>query len=165
MEFIVIPFMSALLAWAIAWLFVKFIFFSWNQQLAKQIAAMDISNLSKSQGIQEQLDKAIPFIDTQLEQFFKTKLGEKMPMIAMFIGEQTTKQLKGIFIEELKLVFPQLIQQFATGLQSDFAVNIQNKWKPILEPILLRATKPYRLFAIIAGGFWGIIIALLIHHY
>jgi Sec-independent protein secretion pathway component TatC len=156
--------MSAFLAWFIAWLFVKMICSKWNTQLAKTIQAFDLSIASQNSLLENQFEATLPMIDAELDHFFNHKLGEKMPMIAMFIGAQTTAQLKAVFIEELKLVFPKLVQQIANGIQPKLANHIQNKWKPILEPLLFKATRNFRLFAILLGGIWGFLMLLFIHH-
>jgi len=164
MENILVPCMCAFLAWLIAWLFVKMLFSKWNTQLSKNIQDFDFHLLNESDFLAHQFETTVPFIDAELDHFFNHKLGEKMPMIAMFIGDQTTSQLKAVFIEELQLVFPKLVQELAKGIQPTLANHIQNKWKPILEPLLFKGTKTFRLFAIILGGIWGLLILLIIHH-
>jgi hypothetical protein len=164
MELILLPFMCGLLAWFIAWFFVKAIFLKWNHQISKHIKSIDIGKLNNSLSVDQQLEATLPFIDAQLDHFFNHKLGEKMPMIAMFIGAQTTTQLKTVFIEELKIVFPQLLTQMSTGIQADLSNHIHGKWKKILEPLLLSATKQYRILAFLIGGLWGFLLYMLIQH-
>ncbi len=161
MNLILIPLMTAILGWLVAWLFVKLIFSNWNGGLTNMIESIKVENFITAESSLNQFDLVLPFIDAQLEDFFKNKLGEKMPMIAMFVGDKTVAQLKAVFIEELKVLFPNLIQQFAANAKHDFAKNLQLKWKPILEPALLKATRKYRIGAFAIGLVWGILILML----
>jgi hypothetical protein len=163
MNLIIAPIMSAILGWLISWLFIKAIFMSWNGGVKKIINAMDVEQMITTEACLNEFETALPMIDTQFDQFFKQKLGEKMPMISMFIGEKTVSQLKEVFIEELKLLFPSLVHQFIEHAKYDFANNLSNKWRAILEPSLLHATRKYRIIATFIGLFWGIITQMLIH--
>lgn len=163
MNWILIPLMTAILGWLIAWLFVKLVFINWNGGLAKLIASIKIEKIITAETSSKQFDSVLPYIDAELDDFFKNKLGDKMPMIAMFIGDKTVAQLKSVFMEELKLIFPNLIQQFAQTAKDDFAKQLQQKWRPILEPALLHKTRNYRTLAFIIGFVWGILILKLTH--
>ena len=164
MSFVIVPLFTAFFAWFIAWFFVKAIFMSWNKQLSQQIQSIQVDKLITPTSFDTQFESSLPLIETQLDHFFKHKLAEKMPMIAMFIGDQTIQQLKTVFIEELKLVFPSILGNLAKGTQLQLAQNIQQKWKPLLEPFLLKATQPYRRIAFVLGFVWGMLMVLLIQH-
>jgi hypothetical protein len=163
MNLFVIPFMSAILGWLVAWLFIKAIFLSWKGGLKNVIQSVQIGSMLPNDVANAQCDSLLPLIDTQFDQFFKHKLGEKMPMISMFIGDKTVTQLKGIFIEELQLIFPTILNQFFENAKQDFTNNIETKWRAILEPILLKATRKFRIIAFLIGLFWGIITLMLTH--
>ena len=163
MNLILIPLMTALLGWLIAWLFIKLIFMNWKGGLATLVAKIEIEKLISAETSLAQFESTLPYIDAQLDTFFKHKLSEKMPMIAMFIGDKTITQLKEVFIEELKAIFPNLIQQFALTAKNNFFKKLQQKWKPILEPALLKATKQYRILAFVIGLIWGILLVMLTH--
>ena len=158
MDYLIIPLMTASLAWFIAWLFIKALFMPWSQGLEKQITALKIESILPKEMIGVQIETVLPFIDAQLDHFFKAKLSEKMPIISMFIGDKTVAQLKTVFIDELKLLFPDLAQKFVQNAKDDFANNLQQKWKPILAPALLKATRKYRILAFIIGLCWGFLI-------
>ena len=163
MNLIIVPLMSAILGWLVAWLFIKAIFISWEGGLSKMISTIEIDKMITKEMSLQQFDSALPIIDEQLDQFFKQRLGEKMPMISMFIGDKTVNELKTVFMDELKSLFPSLVHQFLFKAQQDFANTISNKWRPILEPKLLKATRKLRIIASILGLLWGIITILLIH--
>jgi hypothetical protein len=163
MNLIIVPLMSAILGWLVAWLFIKAIFISWGGGLSKMISSIEIDKIITKEFSLQQFESALPLIDEQLDQFFKQRLGEKMPMISMFIGDKTVNELKAVFMDELKSLFPNLVHQFLLHAQQDFANTISNKWRPILEPQLLKATIKFRIIASILGLLWGIITILLIH--
>ncbi len=163
MYLFVIPFMSAILGWFIAWLFIKAIFMSWNGGLKNKIESIQIESILSQSTTNAQFKALIPLIDTQFDQFFTHKLGEKMPMISMFIGDKTVTQLKSIFLEELELIFPAILNQFLHNTKQDFTNNIETKWRAILEPTLLKATRKFRIIAFAIGLFWGIITLILAH--
>ena len=47
-----------------------------------------------------------------------------MPVIGMFIGESTISELKSIFIEELKSLFPEMMGVYMTNIQNE--IDIEN---------------------------------------
>jgi len=61
-------------------------------------------------------DEMRPLIEEHMDHFLKHKLQEQMPMIAMFIGDKTIAQLKTIFIQEIELLFPEVIGKFAGSM-------------------------------------------------
>ena len=67
----------------------------------------------------ESVAKILPLAEVQIDHFLRIKLAEQMPMISMFIGDNTIKQLKTVFMKELGELFPELIKQYVSGLQSD----------------------------------------------
>ena len=163
MNLIIIPLMSAILGWLVAWLFIKAIFITKEGGLSKMIRSIEIDKIITKEFSLQQFESALPLIDEQLDQFFKQRLGEKMPMISMFIGDKTVHELKMVFIDELKSLFPSLVHQFLFKAQQDFANSISVKWRPILEAKLLKATIKFRIIASLIGLLWGIITILLIH--
>ena len=68
-------------------------------------------------------DEIKPLIEEHMDHFLRHKLQEQMPMIAMFIGDKTIQSLKTIFIQEIELMFPQVITQFSGNLKKE--LNIQ----------------------------------------
>ena len=155
--------MSAILGWFIAWLLIKALFASWSGGLVKIISSFDIQTLLTPATSLTQFKAVLPLIETHLDTFFIQKLPEKMPMISMFIGEKTVVQLKTIFIEELEFIFPSVLNELLKHSNQDFVNNIATKWKPVLEPMLLKATRKLRIIAFVIGFCWGIITIMLTH--
>lgn len=155
--------MSAILGWLIAWLFIKVLFINWKGGLKNSIESFKIETYLTPATTLKQFETVLPIVDEALDQFFKHTLGQKMPMISMFIGDNTVTQLKNVFLEELQKLFPKLVVQFFNHSKNDFAQNIETKWRAVLEPIFLKATRKFRIVALFIGLLWGIITLLLIH--
>jgi Na+/serine symporter len=84
-------------------------------------------------------------------------------MISMFIGDKTIHQLKEVFIEELKQLFPELVVNLVANSKAQLLNNLEQKWRPIIEPALLLGTKNIRWIAFVIGFMWGALILLIIH--
>ena len=166
--------MTGFLGWLLAWLFVKSLFFPYRtitigkykweaglKQLINKLPTELLFPTDKSDN--SNFDAVLPFIDAKLDDFFRLKLSEKLPMISMFIGDKTINQLKEVFIEELKQLFPELITNFIDISKTKLLNNLEKKWRPIIEPTLLRRTKMARWVAFIIGFAWGLLILLVIH--
>lgn len=161
MHFLFIPIMTALFGWMVAWLFVKALFINWKGGLSQSISSLKIEQLITTEVSLKQFDLLLPTLDKHLDDFFNLKLTQKMPMIAMFIGNKTIDQLKEVFIEELKLMFPELVQKLLNGSIKELESALQQKWKKNIEISLLKATHKIRIAAFILGFLWGILLFLL----
>jgi len=84
------------------------------QTLSIEILKSDLIN-SKLTGV-ETLEKAMPVIETHIDNFLNKKLKEAIPVISMFVGEKIINQLKELFLEELKELFPSIMSQFIGNL-------------------------------------------------
>ncbi len=161
MHFLFIPLMTAIFGWLIAWLFVKVLCLNWKGGISHQIATLNIEQLLTTEASLKQFDLLLPTLDKHLDAFFNHKLTQKMPMIAMFIGHKTIDQLKEVFIEELKLMFPELVQKLLQGSVNELDKVLDQKWKKSFEIKLLKATRKIRIAAFILGFLWGILLFLL----
>lgn len=61
----------------------------------------------------------MPVVENHIDQFLRHKLADEMPIISMFIGENTIQQLKGTFMKELETLFPLIMQRYMGNLQKD----------------------------------------------
>ncbi len=84
-------------------------------------------------------------------------------MISMFIGDKTIQQLKTVFLEELRQMFPTLMQSFVSNLQKDLLEQMENQSLERLKLEAFRATAPLRKLAIFIGLIWGIISHLILN--
>jgi uncharacterized membrane protein YheB (UPF0754 family) len=163
--------MTGFLGWFLAWLFVKSLFFpyqtitignyKWNAGLKHLINKFPIEQIFPADN--SNFDAVLLFIDAKLDDFFKRKLSEKLPIISMFIGDKTIHQLKEVFIEELKQLFPELVVNLVANSKAQLLNNLEQKWRPIIEPTLLLGTKNLRWIAFVIGFMWGVLILLIIH--
>lgn len=152
---LLIPFLAAFASWLMIRLTIKSIFrpyqpfriagFSIQGLFPKMkeeitgVTANDISNeILRSSFINEKLtgpetlEKAMPAIEAHIDNFLQHKLKEAIPVISMFIGEKITSQLKELFLEELKELFPSIMSQFIGNLsqsgelEKEIAVKLQS---------------------------------------
>ena len=113
------------------------------------------------------LDQLLPHVEEHIENFLKVKLKESMPMISMFIGEKTVTQLKGVFLEELRILFPTLMERYMGHLQEQLDLEkivvdkvssfSSDKLESILQHIMAREFR----FVEILGGVLGFLIGLV----
>ncbi|MFZ9221383.1 MAG: hypothetical protein ACO22Y_07705 [Sediminibacterium sp.] len=116
-----------------------------------------MNTLLNKETLDHSLEKIMPIIDEKLDDFFRHRLTEKLPMISMFIGDKTIQQLKSVFMEELKQMFPTLMQSFASNMQKDLIDQLEHQSLQKFEIIAFKATAPLRKLAILIGLIWGVI--------
>ena len=68
----------------------------------------------------ENLSNIYPMVEEHIDTFLREKLVASMPMIAMFIGDKTIAQFKGIFMDEIKILLPNILQNYVGNLQTQF---------------------------------------------
>jgi uncharacterized membrane protein YheB (UPF0754 family) len=185
-----IPIISACIGWLIIGLAIKLLFrpkaskkilgirfqgiFPKNQpQIAAKLGALASTEFLLFEGITakvtnaENIEKLMPIVETHIDYFLRVKLAEKMPVISMFIGEKTISELKGVFLEELKTLFPTLMESYISHLQKDvdLAQIITQKVASIssdkLEDIFYIIMDKQLRFIKMMGAVLGFIIGLL----
>jgi uncharacterized membrane protein YheB (UPF0754 family) len=185
-----IPIISACIGWLIIGLAIKLLFrpkaskkilgirfqgiFPKNQpQIAAKLGALASTEFLLFEGITakvtnaENIEKLMPIVETHIDHFLRVKLAEKMPVISMFIGEKTISELKGVFLEELKTLFPTLMESYISHLQKDvdLAQIITQKVSSIssdkLEDIFYIIMDKQLRFIKMMGAVLGFIIGLL----
>jgi uncharacterized membrane protein YheB (UPF0754 family) len=190
LTFILIPLISAFIGWFTNWIAIKMLFHprvpakvlgitfhgifpKRQKQFAKKLGKLVSEELLSFSDIEEKIsdpkniEKLMPYVETHIDHFLRVKLAEEMPMISMFIGEKTTNQMKGIFIQELQTLFPQIMENYMGQLQKDLDLEkivvdkvsgfSSDKLEEILQAIM---SKEFRFVEII-GGVLGFIIGLL----
>jgi len=170
MQLLIILFMTASLAWLLVWGMVKVIFIpsktrsilgiTWQAPIHVLVKKINLTQLV--QGNADPLEQLMPLIDTRLDDFFRNKLSEKLPMISMFIGDKTIQQLKEVFMAELTLLFPELIQEMSSQIQTDLMLRLQTNWIKQIELELLLTTAPLRKLAVLIGIFWGLLLHIIL---
>jgi uncharacterized membrane protein YheB (UPF0754 family) len=113
------------------------------------------------------VEQLLPFIDAHIDQFLKVKLKETMPVVGMFIGDKTVNQLKAVFLEELTLLFPKLMEQYMGNLQEQLDLEkiviekVQGFSTEKLEDILQQIMSKEFRFVEIIGAVLGFLIGLM----
>jgi hypothetical protein len=68
-------------------------------------------------------------------------------------------------MEELKQMFPTLMQSFAHNMQKDLIKQLEHQSLQKIEIIVFKATAPLRKIAILIGLIWGIISYLILNNF
>jgi uncharacterized membrane protein YheB (UPF0754 family) len=185
-----IPFISAFIGWFTNWIAIKMLFHpkepkrilgitfhgifpKRQQQFAKKLGVLVATELLHFDEIAvrikdpENLGDLAPFIEKHIDEFLQVKLKEKMPVISMFVGEGMLQKMKEGLMEEINVLLPQLIDQFAGKLSATIDIEkivtekVANYSSDKLEEILVSIMKKEFRFVEIIGGVLGFIIGLL----
>ena len=172
MHIILLPLLVACFGWLISWGFIKIIFFphqsirlagrQWQSLFSKKAGQISIGQILPELTQGDSFQKLLPFIDAKLDEFFKERLVQKMPVISMFIGDKTITQLKEVFLEELAQIFPALLSEFTQSTANAFLLNLEVKWSKKLETYLLKASQKLRIMAFCLGFIWGLILQFIL---
>ncbi|WP_026751975.1 DUF445 domain-containing protein [Sediminibacterium sp. C3] len=185
-----IPFISAFIGWFTNWVAIKMLFhpkepvkilgitfigiFPKRQaQFAEKLGKLVSAELLSFQDIEEKItnpknmEALIPQIDAHIDHFLRVKLADHMPIISMFIGDQTIVQMKAVFMAELQELFPGLMKSYMNQLQNQLDLEkiviekvkgfSSDKLEQILNDIM---SKEFRFIEIL-GGVLGFIIGVI----
>ena len=171
------PLIGALTGWMLHAFIIHKIIPASQRMIAKNTGKWVGKNLITSLRLDEKLrdpshfENIKPVIESHIDEFLRVKLGKQMPMISMFIGDKTIDKMKGVFMDELQLIFPQVIGNFAGNLEKEIDVeklvseklaNIDaEKWKTIVKQKLGRQLDSFRLLGILTGFIIGVLFVLL----
>lgn len=115
----------------------------------------------------ENLNSVMPVIEVHMDDFLRVKLKNEMPVVSMFIGDKTITTLKTVFMQEIGILFPQVLKQFAGNLKSELDVEkiiIQKlnsfSSEKIEAAIYQNLSKEFRIVEMI-GAIAGFIIGLV----
>ncbi len=192
-----IPLFAAFIGWFISWGIIKILFQpikptailgfklqgilpKYQKFIATQLATIiskevvSLRDISSKISSPSSIEKIIPFVDEKVDHFLRVKLAEKMPMISMFIGDATLAELKFVFMEELQILFPELMLHYTSGMIAEYNVETVIETKILnINPVevaqtfkLLFATplnnfiKTSTLFGFIIGVFQLLLVIL-----
>lgn len=185
-----IPVISAFIGWFTNWIAIKMLFHPKNpvkilgitlhgifpkgqKKFAQKLGILVASELLHFDEIAsklkdpEQLKALNPTIEKHIDLFLREKLKEKIPVIAMFIGEGTISKLKEGMMEEIGTLLPQVIGQYTDSLQQKIDIEkivtekVSNFSSDKLEEILQSIMKKELRFVEILGGVLGFLIGLM----
>jgi uncharacterized membrane protein YheB (UPF0754 family) len=138
--------------------------------VAEQLFSMDV--IKQKITDPANLQKIMPAIEEHIDDFLRNKLKKEMPIISMFIGDKTVSSLKKVFMAELEILFPQIMNNYATTLADDLNLEALVTQKIISFPIaemekgfyqnLSREINMVKLFSALLGLIIGLITMLII---
>lgn len=187
---ILIPIISAFIGWFTNWIAIKMLFhprepkrvlgFTFQgifpkrqRQFAEKLGQLVSRELLSFDDIAGKianpanLDKLLPQIESHLDDILRRKLNDEFPVISMFIGDGTITKLKAMFMVEMKVLLPGLMDKYVQNLRNELDLEkivvekvtgfSSDKMESILNQIM---SKEFRFVEII-GGVLGFIIGLL----
>jgi len=188
--FYTIPFISAFIHWLTIWMALKLLFHprqpkkilgftlhgvfpKRQRQIAESLGKivgqelLSFGEIEQTITNPENVRKILPLAEEHIDNFLRNKLKESMPMIAMFIGDKTINQLKGVFMTELEELFPVIMKNYVANLRHDLDLErivvdkIAGFSTDRLEAMLNQfLTKEFRFVEVI-GAALGFLIGLL----
>ncbi len=114
-----------------------------------------------------QLANVMPDIERHIDTFLNEKLKEKLPVIAMFVGQGTLEKIKEGLMEEINVMLPDVIGKYADNLANKIDVQKMVTEKVAgfssdkLEEILAAVMKREFRFVEAIGGVFGFLIGLI----
>lgn len=187
---LLIPVISAFIGWftnliAIKMLFhprspkkilgftIQGIFPKRQRQFAEKLGKLVSTELLSFDDIEEKvtnkenLQAVMPVVESHIDDFLRNKLPASMPMIAMFVGEKTITDMKAIFMQELEVIFPDIMKNYMEQLKQHLDLEkivvekvsafSTDKLEEILHQIM---SKEFRFIEVI-GAILGFIIGLV----
>lgn len=190
LQFILIPLISAFIGWFTNWVAIKMLFHpkepkrilgitfhgifpkrqrSFAEKLGKMISAEFLSyeDIEEKIAHPQNLQKLMPLIETHVDSFLRDKLSDEMPFISLFIGENTRRSLKNVFMRELETLFPQIMTKYARHLEEELDLEkiVTDKVSAFssdkLEAILYQIMSKEFRFVELLGGVIGFIIGIV----
>jgi uncharacterized membrane protein YheB (UPF0754 family) len=187
---IIIPVISAFIGWFTNWIAIKMLFhprqpkkmlgitiqgiFPKRQQLFAEKLGKLVSNellsyadIASKITHPDNLKSIMPLVDTHIEDFLRKQLPEQMPIISMFIGDSTIRELKSVFLIKLEELFPVIMQSYMHTLQDQLNLEaivtekVASFSSDKMEQILMSIMQKEFRFVEIIGGILGFVIGLL----
>jgi uncharacterized membrane protein YheB (UPF0754 family) len=185
-----IPLISAFIGWVTNWVAIKMLFhprepkkilgitfhgiFPKRQQqfavkLGKIISTefLSFNDIEGKISNPANLQKIMPMIESHVDDFLRNRLKDEMPVISMFIGDKTINTLKGSFMKEIEVLFPQVMKKYAANMQQELDIEqiVVTKVSAFssdkLEEILYQIMSKEFRFVELIGGVIGLIIGLV----
>ncbi|MBM3444730.1 MAG: DUF445 family protein [Bacteroidetes bacterium] len=187
---LLIPLISAFIGWFTNWIAIKMLFHpkqptrilfftiqgifpKRQQQFAEKLGKLVSAELISFSDIEQKLThpdnlkKLMPLVDQKVDDFLRVKLSDVFPIISMFIGENTIQQLKGIFMNELEEILPELIRNYVRNLESQLDLEqivvekVSRFSSDKIESLLNQIMSTEFRFIEIIGGILGFLIGII----
>ena len=178
---LIIPILSAISGWMIAWLICKRILVSTtlHQKFLSELDHVVRHELPGISGIEQRLSdptllrSAGPVIEKHVDDFLRIRLNKEMPFISHFIGDKTIDSLKKIFMEELEQLFPEVMKGFVQNIKNDLsstgiAKELSEKFpiekfRAMLTKALSKDVRKIMLMASLVGFFFGVLELVILY--
>jgi len=139
------------------------------EKLGKLVSAelISFSDIEQKLTHPDNLKKLMPLVDQKVDDFLRVKLSDVFPIISMFIGENTIQQLKGIFMNELEEILPELIRNYVRNLESQLDLEqivvekVSRFSSDKIESLLNQIMSTEFRFIEIIGGILGFLIGII----
>ncbi|KAA2243434.1 DUF445 family protein [Chitinophaga agrisoli] len=194
MSIYLIPFFTAFAGWFANWITIKLLFHprepknlgfmtlqgifpKRQRQLAEKLGKLVAEELFSFDDIRqkltdpEKIKNIIPLVEDHLEQFLRVKLPAAMPVLSMFIGDSTIKQVKDVLVKELDTLFPIMIDQYLQNAQKELdlermvtekvAALSSDKLEQVLQETMSRELRLVAVFGGVVGFIIGLVYLLL----
>ncbi len=187
---IVFPLIGGVIGWVTNYIAIKMLFYPRNpinlglfklqgvfpkrqKMFAERIAKVVSEELVNIQEVkaavtkEENLTEVYQLIDEKIAHFLKTKLGEAMPFLAMFINDNTVNTIKEVLSTEVKEILPEALNTFSNNLEKHFDVKklveekVSNFSIEKLENVLMGILQKELKFIEIVGAILGAVIGLI----
>ncbi|MEI6583850.1 MAG: DUF445 family protein [Chitinophagia bacterium] len=185
-----IPLISAFIGWFTNWIAIKMLFHpreprkilgitlqgifpKRQQQFAEKLGKLVSDELLSYSDIASKitdpanLQTVMPLVDTHIDDFLRKQLPEQMPIISMFIGDSTIRELKSVFLVKLQELFPEIMKSYMHTLQDQLNLEaivtekVAGFSSDKMEQILMSIMQKEFRFVEIIGGVLGFAIGLL----
>lgn len=148
-----------------------------QQDIARSIALMVTKELKAEKLTahlvnEDELSKLTPSIEKHIDTFLSVKLNEKLPILAMYAGPSTMQKIKEGMMEEIELLLPDLIRQYAVALieknnpgqmAGEKLMNTPfTEIEQVLRPVVNKLSFKLKIFAAATGFIAGIVQYLLV---
>ena len=185
-----IPLISAFIGWFTNWIAIKMLFHpreprkilgitlqgifpkrqhQFAEKLGKLVSdeLLSYSDIASKITDPANLQSVMPLVDTHIDDFLRKQLPEQMPIISMFIGDSTIRELKSVFLVKLQELFPEIMHSYMNTLQDQLNLEaivtekVAGFSSDKMEQILMSIMQKEFRFVEIIGGVLGFAIGLL----
>lgn len=128
---------------------------------------LSFSDISGKLSDSAKIKQMLPDIADQMDGFLRKKLPASMPVLSMFIGDNTINKIKQVFMDEMEEMLPKLIYRYVNSHQEDLDLGkivtdkVSGFSSDKLEEILNSIMKKEFRFVEVIGGVLGFIIGIV----
>jgi hypothetical protein len=167
-----LPFITAFTSWLAVWsAYMMLVSRSGKKKIveaAGSFISMELSTIVDAKTINDPaiFKQLSPTIEKHLDDFLKIKLQQKLPVVATFMGESTLAKIKQGMMEEIEILLPEVIAQYAgTIRQSDNILEqISKKLNAIFDETsaITSYTHKIALITALQSFIIGIVISIIL---